>query len=135
MAKRDSANLVLNVRRDRKQEALQGALLVPWRQLADGAGAFADWHLIILWVRVITETAEQLPQIVRAALQSRCPGFLESQSRKQSDSRPVWRSLEEWVTARQFATARAEGWFDALMYYAYKRSEERRVGKEGRPRG
>jgi hypothetical protein len=28
--------------------------------------------------------------------------------------------LEEWVTAHQFATARAEGWFDALMYYAYK---------------
>jgi hypothetical protein len=45
---------------------------------------------------------------------------LESQSRKQSDSLPVWRSLEEWVTAHQFATARAEGWFDALMYYAYK---------------
>lgn len=85
MAKRDTANLVLNVRRDRKQEALQGALLVPWRQLADGAAAFAEWHLIILWVRVITETAEQLPQIVRAALQSRCPGFLESQSRKKRE--------------------------------------------------
>jgi hypothetical protein len=120
MAKRDTANLVLNVRRDRKQEALQGALLVPWRQLADGAAVFAEWHLIILWVRVITETAEQLPQIVRAALQSRCPGFLESLSRKQRDSLPVWKSLEEWVTAHQFATARAEGWFDALMYYAYK---------------
>ena len=93
---------------------------MPWRQLADGAAAFAEWHVIILWVRAITEAAEQLPQIVRAALQSRCPGFLESQSRKQRDSLPVWRSLEEWVTAHQFATARAEGWFDALMYYAYK---------------
>ena len=83
MAKRDTANLILNVRRERKQEALQGALLVPWRQLADGAAAFAEWHLIILWVRVITETAKQLPEIVRSALQSRCPGFLESQSREQ----------------------------------------------------
>ena len=79
MAKRDTANLVLNVRRDKKQEALQGALLVPWRQLAEAASAFAEWHMIILWVRVITETAEQLPQIVRSELQSRCPGFLESQ--------------------------------------------------------
>jgi hypothetical protein len=120
MAKRDTANLVLNVRRDRKQEALQGALLVPWRQLAESAAAFAEWHLIILWVRVITETAEQLPQIVRSALQSRCPGFLESQSREQKDVLPVWKSLEEWGTAHQFATASAEGWFDALMYYAYK---------------
>jgi hypothetical protein len=120
MAKRDTANLVLNVRRDRKQEALRGALLVPWRQLADGAAAFAEWHMIILWVRVITETAEQLPQIVRSALQSRCPGFLECQSREQEDSLPVWKSLEEWVTAHCFARASAEGWFDALMYYAYK---------------
>jgi hypothetical protein len=120
MAKRDTANLVLNVRRDRQQEALQGALLVPWRQLADGAAAFAEWHLIILWVRVITETAEQLPQIVRSALLSRCPGFLESQSLEQKDSLPVWKSLEEWVTAHCFARASAEGWFDALMYYAYK---------------
>ena len=119
MAKRDTANLVLNVRRDKKDEALQGALLVPWRQLAEGASAFAEWHLIILWVRVITETAEQLPQIVRSTLQSRCPGFLEGQGQEQKDSLPVWKSLEEWVTAHHFATARAEGWFDALMYYAY----------------
>ena len=119
MAKRDTANLVLNVRRNKTDEALQGALLVPWRQLAEGASAFAEWHLIILWVRVITETAEQLPQIVRSTLQSRCPGFLEGQGQEQKDSLPVWKSLEEWVTAHQFATARAEGWFDALMYYAY----------------
>lgn len=120
MAKRDTANLVLNVRRDRKQEALQGALLVPWQQLAEGAAAFAEWHIIILWVRVITETAEQLPQIVRFALQSRCPGFLERQCWEQKDGLPVWKCLEEWVTAHCFASARAEGWFDALMYYAYK---------------
>jgi len=120
MTKRDPANLVLNVRRDRKQEALQGALLVPWGQLAEGAAAFAEWHMIILWVRVITETAAQLPQIVRSALQSRGPGFLESQSREQVDTLPIWKSLEEWVTVNCFARARAEGWFDALMYYAYK---------------
>jgi hypothetical protein len=120
MTKRDTANLVLNVRRDRKQEALQGALLVPWRQLAEGAAAFAEWHMIILWVRVITETAEQLPEIVQSAFQSRCPGFLERQSREQEDKLPIWKSLEEWVTAHCFARARAEGWFDALMYYAYE---------------
>jgi hypothetical protein len=48
MAKRDSANLVLNVRRDSKQRALSEALLVPWPQLAEGAAAFAEWHMIIL---------------------------------------------------------------------------------------
>ncbi len=120
MAKRDSANLVLNVRRDSKQKALQGALVVPWPQLAESASAFVEWHTIILWVRVITETAEQLPQIVRSELQSRCPEFLEDQGWDKKDSLPVWKNLEEWVTAHRFGTARAEGWFDAMMYYAYK---------------
>ena len=120
MAKKDSANLVLNVRRDRKQKALQGALVVPWQQLAESVSAFVEWHMIILWVRVITETEAELPQIVRSELQSRCPGFLEDQSREQKEGLPVWKSLEDWVTAHRFATARAEGWFDAMMYYAYR---------------
>ena len=120
MVKRDSTNLVLNVRRDSKQRALQEALLVPWPLLAQGAAAFAEWHMFILWVRVITETAEQLPEIVRSALQSRCPGFLECHSRERKEHLPLWRSLEDWVVAHCFAKAKAEGWFDALMYYAYK---------------
>jgi len=89
MAKRDSASLILDVRRESKQKALQEALLVPWQQLAEGAAAFAEWHMIILWVRAITETADQLPEIVRSALKSRCPGFLESQSREQEDHLPI----------------------------------------------
>ena len=120
MAKTDSASLILGVRRESKQKALQEALLVPWQHLAEGAAAFAEWNMIILWVRAITETADQLPEIVRSALQSHCPGFLESQSREQEDNLPIWKSLEEWVTAHCFAKPRAEGWFDALMYYAYK---------------
>ena len=120
MAKRDSANLVLNVRRDSKQKALQGALLVPWHQLAESATAFAEWHVFVLWIRAITETADQIPEIVRSGLQSRCPGFLECQGRKQRDNLHLWNSLEEWVTDHFFAKARTEGWFDALMYYAYR---------------
>jgi hypothetical protein len=120
MTRTEPANLALNARRDSKQKALQEALLVPWRQLAEAAAAFAEWHMIILWVRVIAETADHLPQIVRSTLQSRCPGFLEDQRREQMDNLPIWKSLEAWVIARCFDRARAEGWIDALMYYAYK---------------
>ena len=120
MAKRDSANLVLNVQRDSKQKALQAALLVPWHRLAESATAFAEWHVFVLWIRAITETADEIPEIVRSGLQSRCPGFLEFQGGKQKDHLPLWKSLEEWVTDHFFAKARTEGWFDALMYYAYK---------------
>ena len=102
MAKRDPASLVLNIRREAKQKALHEALLVPWQQLAQDASAFAEWHMIILWVRVITETADHLPQAVRSELHARCPGFLEYHSRQAST--PVWKSLEDWVNAHRFAT-------------------------------
>ena len=118
--KKDSATPVLNVMRDSKQRAMQEALLVPWHLLEDGAAAFTEWHVIILWVRAISETANQLPAIVRSVLQSRCPGFLESLTREQNDNVPIWKSLEDWVVDHVFAKARTEGWFGALMYYAYK---------------
>jgi len=119
MAKAGSANLVLNVRRDSKQQALQQALLVPWSKLEESAAAFVEWHIFVLWVRIITETADHLPDIVRSALQSRCPGFVDCK-REQKNNSPLWNSLEEWITDHPFAKAKAEGWFDALMYYAYK---------------
>jgi hypothetical protein len=119
MVKADAANLVRNVRRDSEQQALQQALLVPWSNLEESAAAFAEWHIFVLWVRIITETADHLPDIVRSALQSRCPGFVECK-REQKNNSPLWNSLEEWITDHPFAKAKAEGWFDALMYYAYK---------------
>jgi hypothetical protein len=119
MVKADSANLVRNVRRDSEQQALQQALLVPWSKLAESAAAFAEWHIFVLWVRIITETADHLPDIVRSSLQSRCPAFVECK-RERKNNAPVWNSLEEWIADHSFAKAKAEGWFDALMYYAYK---------------
>ena len=103
MEKADSASLVRNVRRDSEQEALQEALLVPWSLLAESAAAFAEWHIFVLWVRGIAETADLLPDIVRSGLQSRCPGFLEDQRRERRDNFPLWSSLEEWITAHYFA--------------------------------
>jgi hypothetical protein len=120
MAKTEFANLVLNVRLDSKQRALQEAVLIPWRQLQESAAAYAEWHIFVLWVRVIAETEGRLPGIVRSTLEARCPGFLEHESPERRDIDLLWKSLEEWVTANRFAEAKARGWFDALMYYAYK---------------
>ncbi len=119
MVKADSANLVRNVRRDSEQRALQQALLVPWSKLAESAAAFAEWHIFVLWVRLITETADHLPDIVRSSLQSRCPGFVECK-RERKNNTAAWNYLEEWIADHSFAKAKAEGWFDALIYYAYK---------------
>jgi hypothetical protein len=124
MAKRDFEKLVLHVRLDTKRKALQQALLVPWRRLAERASAYVEWHIFILWIRTIAEFEEQLPDIVVAALEDRCPGFLDDEIRQRKErpqeQRFLWHSLEQWIAVHQFAETKAEGWFDAMMYYAYK---------------
>src|SRR5713226_8476739 len=124
MVKRDFEKLVLQVRLNTKQKTLQQALLVPWRRLEERVSAYVDWHTFVLWVRTIGEFEEQLPEIVRAALGARCPGFLNDEIRQREEhpreQRFLWHSLEEWIAAHQFAEVKAEGWFDAVMYYAYK---------------
>ena len=123
MAKRDFENIVLQARLDTKQNALQQALLVPWRRLQERASDYADWHIFLLWVRAIAEFEEQLPEIVRIAVSLRCPGFLDDERQRQqraSERTALWHFLEAWIATHRFADAKAEGWFDALMYYAYK---------------
>jgi hypothetical protein len=111
-------NLVFNVRRDRKQRAVQDALLIPWRYLAASADNYVEWHTFVLWVRTIVEVAGDVPDGICAELRTRCPGFLDGhQSAKRQ---PIWKALEEWIAAKCFADANAEGWFGAIMYYAYK---------------
>jgi hypothetical protein len=118
MGRRNFENLVLNVRLDRKQRAFQQALLVPWRQLEAGANEYVQWHSFVLWVRTISDCAGELPGLVRCELCERCPGFLEKD--EAGDVRPVWKSLEEWIAAQHFRQVKAAGWFDAMMYYAYR---------------
>jgi hypothetical protein len=120
MAKRNFENLVLNVRLDSKQRALQESLLVPWQQLEHSAAAYAEWHTFLLWTRAISESAGEVPEIVRSELRARCPGFLQWERRERMDDHSVWKSLDQWVMNHHFAQAKADGWFNALMYYAYK---------------
>lgn len=118
MARGNFDNLLLNVRLDRKQRALQDALLVPWRQLAASADEYVEWHTFVLSVRTIVEATAGVPDGIRSELRTRCPGFLGGDQSTQLQ--PFWKLLEEWLATKRFAEANAGGWFNAVMYYAYK---------------
>lgn len=124
MAKEDFETVVSQVRLDHKQRALQHALLVPWYRLEETASAYVEWHRFVLWVRAIAELGAKLPDVVQVALADRCPGFLEAettQGQNQSNDRAfLWHSLEEWIAMHFFADAKKQGWFDAVMFYAYQ---------------
>src|SRR5690349_2727824 len=66
MPRENLHNLVLNLQQVRKQEALQQALLVPWRQLDATVGEYVQWHSLVLWVRTISESAGELPSVLRS---------------------------------------------------------------------
>jgi len=124
MARTDFQKLLVHLKLDTKQKALQQALLVPWRRLEEAASAYVESHIFILWVRAIAEVTEELPEVVASALESRYPGFLDEHLRERKQ-RPqeqffLWHSLEEWIAVRKFADAKTQGWFEAVMYYAYK---------------
>lgn len=118
MARGNFDNLVLSVRIDRKQRALQHALLVPWCELVARTDEYVEWHTFVLWVRTIVEATGGLPDEIRSELRTRCRGFLDRNH--SAKHQPIWRSLEQWLMANRFADANAGGWFDAIMYYAYR---------------
>src|SRR5215831_8594198 len=118
MARGNFGSLVLNVLLDRKRRALQDALLVPWRQMEASVNEYIEWHAFVLWVRTIVEASGDVPHGIRSEFRARCPGFLDGGQSTQHQ--PIWKSLEQWVMANRFADANAGGWFDAIMYYAYR---------------
>jgi hypothetical protein len=124
MASKNLDGLTVQLRLDAQDEALQQALLAPWNRLEEAAAVYVEWHAFILWVRAITETAGQAPDVIRSTLDGRCPGFREAQqqTRKERSGQSAldWHALEDWIAVHSFAEPKARGWFDAVMYYAYK---------------
>jgi len=68
MARTDFQKLLVHLKLDTKQKALQQALLVPWRRLEEAASAYVESHIFILWVRAIAEVREELPEVVASTL-------------------------------------------------------------------
>jgi hypothetical protein len=118
MPRENVHNLVLSLQQVQKQETLQQALLVPWRQLDATIAEYVRWHSFVLWVRTVSESAGELPSLLRSELRERCPGFLDAYGADQQ--RPLWKSLEDWIETQSFGNVRAAGWFGAVVYYAYK---------------
>ena len=122
--------LAAQVRIVTKRTALQQSLSVPWRRLADTASLYIDWRILNLWVRAILELEPAIPDTVTSTLEACCPGFLyherQQHGKRAQERRLLWQSLIEWIVMTRFAEPQAQGWFDAVRYYAYKdlRSEK-----------
>lgn len=92
------------------------ALKVPWRELAHSCDQLAHWRSFSLWVRAIVDAEHALPVWLAAAIEDRCPAFLQSR-REGADLASLWFDLNQWIDFHFFSEAIQGGWIHALHYY------------------
>lgn len=95
--------------------------LVNPERLAQAVSSFIDWEALAYWARPALEAAGSLPTEVARELDSRCPGFLESNTGQRVVNRRTanyWQRLMFWIGEHFFQEAREDGWYDAILISA-----------------
>ena len=82
---------------------------------------YLDWEALAYWVRAVMGAHRGMPRMVAELLRGECPGFLEhlkAEGARLEDPTTVWRRLIAWVDDHVFGSAKAEGWFEAITFFA-----------------
>ena len=90
-------------------------------QLRKAVSDYIDWEAFAYWVRAVMRAYRGMPPRVAELLSCRCPGFLDQlkgEGLRLEDPTTVWRRLIAWVDDRVFGSAKAEGWFEAITFFA-----------------
>ncbi len=91
-------------------------------RLSETITNFIEWRTFAYWVRLVVETEGCISAQMRAILEQRCPGFVETAEdhrRTHPKEREfLWLRLISWIDDEVFNFAKAEGWQHALGYFA-----------------
>jgi hypothetical protein len=112
----ETARLLSAIRKQRECFKLVSA-----ERLAQAVSSFIDWEAVAYWARPALEAGSSLPSEVARELDSRCPGFLESNTKQRGAkgrSTDHWQRLMLWISDHFFQDARSEGWYDAILISA-----------------
>jgi hypothetical protein len=112
----ETAKLLPEVRKERKCFKL-----VDPERLAQAVSRFIDWEAFAYWARPALEAGASLPGEVADELNSRCPGFVEVNTKERVADRRLphdWDRLMLWIGEHFFQDAMAEGWYDAILISA-----------------
>ena len=95
--------------------------LVSAERLAQAVSSFIDLEAVAYWARPALEASSSLPSEVARELDSRCPRFLESNTKQREAkgrSADPWQRLMLWIRDHFFQDAQSEGWYDAVLISA-----------------
>jgi hypothetical protein len=112
----ETARLVPAMRKQRECFKLVSA-----ERLAQAVSSFIDWEAVAYWARPALDASSSLPSEVTRELVSRCPGFLDpntKQRQAKGRSADQWQRLMLWISDHFFQDAKSEGWYDAILISA-----------------
>ena len=118
------------LQRAARQRADEEARRIPWQRLHEVRNQYIDWQEFYLWVRSILEVEQRVVDWLAEILQNRCPGFLETEKAlppKAAKTRPLVIRLEDWIDDHIFASAKQEGCFFTITYYAIREPRYQRA--------
>jgi hypothetical protein len=93
---------------------------------------YVEWQFIAYWARTALEFGHPFPAPVDRELRQRCPGFLETEAASharhlEEEPHQRFNRVMRWIETQEFARARKQGWFDALLYQARLHPRRARV--------
>jgi len=116
--------LELRVQEMARREAKRQAQQIPWERLLQARTEYIEWEIFGFWVRSIVEAEDAIPDWLQIVLETRCPGFLESERhyREANPGKAYFfpSRLSEWIDEHIFAEAHKHGWMLAITFYAVR---------------
>ncbi|MGH9375850.1 MAG: hypothetical protein ACRD1J_06755 [Terriglobia bacterium] len=102
------------------------------RAMRKAVERYVDWQVFAYWARTALESGHPLPGPIEYELRRRCPGFLETEAAAQArpsneEGYQRFNRLMRWIEDHEFAHAKKQGWFDALLYQARLHPRRARV--------
>lgn len=123
-------NHVARVQRLARERADAQARRIPWQRLLHSRNEYIDWQEFYLWVRSVLESENRIPDWLIEILDERVPGFVENEKKlapKAAKNRPLPLRLEDWIDDHIFGSAKQEGWFSAITFYAIREPRYQRA--------
>ncbi|MGH9350685.1 MAG: transposase [Terriglobia bacterium] len=108
--------------REKERGLIKASQRTSPRMLRKAVDRYVGWQVFAYWARTALESDHPLPGPVDREVRQRCPGFLASDAAAKA-RRPAeepyqrFNRLMRWIEDHEFARARKQGWFDALVNY------------------
>jgi hypothetical protein len=122
--RRHLRDLAYRLQQQARDQADEEARRIPWQLLEEARHHYIDWQEFYYWARSLMESEGAVLPSLAVAIENRCPGFLEDDSKYSKEHpnegfrTPV--RLGFWIDDHAFGFSKKGGWFQAVTFYAVR---------------